>query len=135
MNEALSSWDALIVGGGPSGLSAAIYLGRSQRKTLLVHSARSMAKWEKDVQNYLGFPDGIDGENLLTRGLRQARRYNVEIIEDYDTGPPTEWLPLRSPGRHAAIPRETGAPGHRPHALASRVAGRARVPRAEFILL
>jgi thioredoxin reductase (NADPH) len=75
-------WDALIVGGGPAGLSAASYLGRSRRRTLLVHSAHSMAKWEKDVQNYLGFPDGIDGEDLLTRGLAQARRYNVTIIED-----------------------------------------------------
>lgn len=35
----------------------AIYLGRSRRNTLLVHSNRSMAKWEADVQNYLGFPD------------------------------------------------------------------------------
>jgi thioredoxin reductase (NADPH) len=82
MNEPLFTWDALIVGGGPAGLSAAIYLGRSRRRTLLVHSAHSMAKWEKDIQNYLGFPSGIDGEDLLTRGLTQARRYNVAIIED-----------------------------------------------------
>ncbi len=75
-------WDALIVGGGPAGLSAAIYLGRSHRRTLVVHSAHSMAKWEQDVQNYLGFPDGIDGQDLLTRGLAQARRYQVEVLED-----------------------------------------------------
>ena len=75
-------WDALIVGGGPAGLSAAIYLGRSRRRTLLIHSAHSMAKWEKDVQNYLGFPDGIEGQDLLKRGLVQIRRYKVEVIED-----------------------------------------------------
>jgi thioredoxin reductase (NADPH) len=36
-----------------------------------------MARWEPDVQNYLGFPSGIDGEELLRRGRRQARRYGV----------------------------------------------------------
>ena len=82
MNDSHSLWDAIIVGGGPAGLSAAIYLGRSHRRTLLVHSAHSMAKWEKDVQNYLGFPDGIDGHELLTRGFAQARRFKVEVGED-----------------------------------------------------
>ena len=82
MHDTPLLWDALIVGGGPAGLSAAIYLGRSRRSTLLVHSAHSMAKWEKDVQNYLGFPDGIDGQDLLTRGLAQARRYKVRVLED-----------------------------------------------------
>ena len=82
MDDSHTLWDAIIVGGGPAGLSAAIYLGRSQRRTLLVHSGHSMAKWEKDVQNYLGFPDGIDGQDLLTRGFAQARQYRVEIAED-----------------------------------------------------
>lgn len=82
MNEPLTLWDAIIVGAGPAGLSAAIYLGRSHRSTLLLHSTHSMAKWEKDVQNYLGFPDGIDGQDLLARGLAQALRFHVEVIQD-----------------------------------------------------
>ena len=52
-------YDVVIIGGGLAGLSAAIYLGRSQRDTLLIHSGHSMAKWEQDVQNYLGFPEWI----------------------------------------------------------------------------
>ena len=75
-------WDVLIVGGGPAGLSAAIYLGRSRRKTLLIHSGHSMAKWETDVQNYLGFPNGIDGNDLLSLGRAQALRFHVEVVED-----------------------------------------------------
>jgi thioredoxin reductase (NADPH) len=74
--------EAIIIGGGLAGLSAAIYLGRSRRDTLLIHSGRSMAKWEADVQNYLGFPDGIEGTELLRRGHAQAARFQVDIIED-----------------------------------------------------
>ncbi|MEP6933555.1 MAG: NAD(P)/FAD-dependent oxidoreductase, partial [Nitrospirota bacterium] len=74
--------DVIIIGGGLAGLSAALYLGRSKRQTLLIHSGRSMAKWETDVQNYLGFPDGIDGRELLNRGHAQVARFHVEVLED-----------------------------------------------------
>lgn len=74
--------EVVIIGGGLAGLSAAIYLGRGRRDTILVQSGHSMAKWEADVQNYLGFPDGIDGAELLRRGHIQAARFQVEIVED-----------------------------------------------------
>ena len=74
--------DVIIIGGGLAGLSAALYLGRSKRQTLLIHSGRSMAKWETDVQNYLGFPDGINGRELLDRGHAQVARFHVEVLED-----------------------------------------------------
>jgi thioredoxin reductase (NADPH) len=74
--------EVIIIGGGLAGLSAALYLGRSRRDTLLIHSGRSMAKWEVQVQNYLGFPDGIAGTDLLDRGMEQAVRFEVEIVED-----------------------------------------------------
>jgi len=74
--------EVIIIGGGLAGLSAALYLGRSRRDTLLIHSGRSMAKWESNVQNYLGFPDGIAGTDLLTLGHAQVTRFHVEIIED-----------------------------------------------------
>ena len=48
--------EVIIIGGGLAGLSTALYLGRSRRDMLLVHSRRSMAKWEAEVQNCLGFP-------------------------------------------------------------------------------
>lgn len=78
----MRSHEVIIIGGGLAGLSAAIYLGRSKRDTLLIHTNRSMAKWEADVQNYLGFPEGIDGEDLLARGMEQVVRFDVTIIED-----------------------------------------------------
>jgi len=74
--------DVIIVGGGIAGLSAAIYLGRAKRDTLVVDSGKSMARWEPDVQNYLGFPEGISGDELLRRARRQARRYHVKFVRD-----------------------------------------------------
>jgi len=74
--------EVVIVGGGIAGLSAAIYLGRAQRDVLVIDSQKSMARWEPDVQNYFGFPDGIAGEELLSRGEKQAQRYGMEFAED-----------------------------------------------------
>ena len=74
--------EVIIVGGGPTGLSAAIYLGRAKRDTLLIDSGKSMARWEPHVQNYLGFPQGIGGEELLQRGREQARRYHIRFARD-----------------------------------------------------
>ena len=74
--------EVIIIGGGIAGLSAAVYLGRAQRDTLAIDSGHSMAKWEPVVENYLGFADGISGEDLLEQGRRQAERHEVEFAED-----------------------------------------------------
>jgi thioredoxin reductase (NADPH) len=74
--------DAIIIGGGLAGLSAAVYLGRAQRDALVVDSGRSLANWEPNVQNYLGFPEGISGEELLNRGRLQAKNYGIEFRDE-----------------------------------------------------
>src|SRR5947207_15771306 len=74
--------EVIIVGGGLAGLSAAIYLGRAKRDTLVVDTGKSMARWEPDVQNYLGFPKGISGGELLQRARQQARRYKIRFARD-----------------------------------------------------
>jgi thioredoxin reductase (NADPH) len=65
-----------------AGLSAAVYLGRSRRRTIVIDSGHSMAKWEPLVENYLGFPDGISGSALLDRSRVQAWRFGTERAED-----------------------------------------------------
>lgn len=74
--------EIIIVGGGLAGLSAGIYLGRAKRDALLIDNGRSMARWEPHVQNYLGFPRGIAGEDLLRFGRQQARRYGIRFCKD-----------------------------------------------------
>src|SRR5947199_10119553 len=74
--------EVIVVGGGMAGLSAALYLGRAQRDVLVIDSGHSMAKWEPVVENYLGFPNGVGGEELLQNGRTQARRYEARIVRD-----------------------------------------------------
>ncbi|MBA3884095.1 MAG: NAD(P)/FAD-dependent oxidoreductase [Chthoniobacterales bacterium] len=78
--------EVIVIGGGIAGLSAAIYLGRSQRDTLVLDSGHSMAKWEPVVGNYLGFPDGVSGEDLLKFGRQQAERHDVCFASDQIEG-------------------------------------------------
>jgi thioredoxin reductase (NADPH) len=74
--------EAIVVGGGLAGLSAAIYLARAKRRVLVIDSGKSMARWEPEVQNYLGFPEGIGGEELLQRARTQARKYHAQFVRD-----------------------------------------------------
>jgi thioredoxin reductase (NADPH) len=74
--------DALIVGGGPAGLTCAIYLARYRRHVVVVDSGESRAALIPETHNYPGFADGIAGSKLLEALVLQARTYGVEIIRD-----------------------------------------------------
>lgn len=74
-------WDCLIVGGGPAGLTAAIYLARYHRKIIIVDDGNSRAKWIPRSHNHAGFPDGIGGEELLARMRIQAEQFGAKIIK------------------------------------------------------
>jgi thioredoxin reductase (NADPH) len=76
------NWDVIIIGGGFAGISAAIYLARAMRRTLVLDTDESLGKYEPDVQNYFGFPEGISGCELLRRGKEQARRFGAEMLVD-----------------------------------------------------
>ena len=72
--------DCLIVGGGPAGLTAAIYLARFRRSVLIVDAGSSRASLIPTSHNYPGFPEGIGGRDLLGRLREQARRYGAELV-------------------------------------------------------
>jgi thioredoxin reductase (NADPH) len=71
--------DCLIVGGGPAGLTAAIYLARFSRRFRVIDAGKSRASWIPLSHNHAGFPDGIGGNALLARMRAQAERYGAEI--------------------------------------------------------
>lgn len=71
-------YDCLIIGGGPAGLTAAIYLGRFRRRVLVVDSGESRAQWIPRTHNCPGFPDGVTGPELLQRLTEQADRYGAQ---------------------------------------------------------
>jgi thioredoxin reductase (NADPH) len=70
--------DCLIVGGGPAGLTAAIYLARFQRRVLVVDDGNSRAALIPESHNYPGFAGGISGPELLASLREQASRYGVQ---------------------------------------------------------
>ena len=71
--------DCLIVGGGPAGLTAAIYLARFHLDILVVDAGKSRASWIPCTRNHAGFPDGISGKELLERMRAQAQKYGAKI--------------------------------------------------------
>ena len=77
--------DCLIIGGGPAGLTAAIYLARFHLKILVVDAGKSRAGMIPCTRNHAGFPDGISGTELIARMKEQAQAYGTRIEEDFVT--------------------------------------------------
>lgn len=73
------TYDAVIIGAGPAGLTAATYLGRFRRKALVLDGGPSRASWIPESHNTPGFPDGVGGPELLRRLRAQAERYGATI--------------------------------------------------------
>ena len=71
--------DCLVIGGGPGGLTAAIYLARFRRRVLVVDAGESRAEWIPRSHNHAGFPDGIPGPELVARMRAQAERYGARL--------------------------------------------------------
>lgn len=77
--ESLPNFDTLVIGGGPAGLTGALYLARFRRKVLLVDEGCSRAARIPRSHNMPGYPDGVVGAQLVAAIRRQAERYGVEI--------------------------------------------------------
>ncbi|MBM0171424.1 NAD(P)/FAD-dependent oxidoreductase [Altererythrobacter sp. C41] len=69
--------DCIIIGAGPAGLTAAIYLARYHLSIRLFDSGTSRAAWIPCTHNHAGFPEGIEGKELLRRMREQARKYGA----------------------------------------------------------
>jgi thioredoxin reductase (NADPH) len=75
-------YDVLILGAGPAGLSSSIYTARGGLSTMVISHGRSPLGWAGNIDNYLGFPEGIMGSELQKRAMDQARRFGVVLGSD-----------------------------------------------------
>jgi thioredoxin reductase (NADPH) len=75
-------YDALIIGAGPAGLAAAVYGASEGLSTLVIEreAPGGQAGTSSRIENYLGFPNGVSGDELASRALQQARRLGAEIL-------------------------------------------------------
>ena len=77
--KTIENYDVVIIGGGPAGLSAAIYAGRARLKTLLIEKALvgGLATYTNEIANYPGFPDNPKGESITNLMKLQAKNMGV----------------------------------------------------------
>src|SRR6202453_272817 len=75
-------YDIIIAGAGPAGMAAAVYSASEGLKVLLVErfAAGGQAGTSSRIENYLGFPAGISGDELTERALKQAKYFGVEML-------------------------------------------------------
>ncbi|MEA3012980.1 MAG: thioredoxin reductase [Sphingomonadales bacterium] len=111
--------DCLIIGGGPAGLTAAIYLARFHLSLRVVDAGSSRAALIPCTRNHAGFPDGISGEALLARMAAQAQKYGAAIeagrvtrLDRAEEGFVAEWG--SGPARARTVLLATGVTNRRP---------------------
>ena len=92
-------YDLVVVGAGPAGLAAAVYAASEGLSTLVLERCApgGQAGTSARIENYLGFPDGLSGEDLTRRAVAQAAKFGVEIVS------PAEATALRAEGRYRIV--------------------------------
>ena len=75
-------YDVIIIGAGPAGISASLYLKRANKSVLVLYSGESQLEKAHLIDNYYGFPNGISGKQLFEDGIAQAEALGVEVKKE-----------------------------------------------------
>ena len=131
-------YDVVIIGSGPAGLGAAVYAASEGLRTVVVERAAAggQAGQSSRIENYLGFPDGVSGDQLTDRARRQALRFGAELL--------TARTVVGLRGQRPRAPRccsttdprccPCGRAGHRSQLSPARGGGRRRARRPRGLL-
>lgn len=81
MEKRIEEYDVVVIGGGAGGMTAALYAGRARLKTLLLEKSLigGLATYTSEIANYPGFPEGIDGTELMKLFDKQFRKFGVNV--------------------------------------------------------
>ena len=73
--------DCIIIGSGPAGVSAGLYMVRAGLKILIISKSENALEKAEKIENYYGFENPITGKELIQNGIHQAKRLGIEILE------------------------------------------------------
>lgn len=73
--------DVIIIGSGPAGITAGLYIKRAGFNVLIISKNQGALEKASKIENYYGFEDPISGKDLITNGIKQAKRLGIDIIE------------------------------------------------------
>jgi thioredoxin reductase (NADPH) len=122
----MADWDAVIVGGGPAGLTAGLYLGRANWKTLLLEKENigGYIINVEMIENYPGFSEGIVGAKLATEMKNQAARYGLQFekgeVVRVQASSSAKWVACEDGNAYStrsvvlaggSVPKKLGVPG------------------------
>lgn len=81
MEKRIEEYDVAVIGGGAAGMTAALYAGRARLKTILIEKSLigGLATYTSEIENYPGFPEGIDGTELMRLMDKQFRKFGVAV--------------------------------------------------------
>lgn len=77
-----ATFDTIIIGAGPAGISASLYVRRANLNVLVLYFGGGNLEKAHKIDNYYGFPDGIPGPELYQNGITQAKNLGVEVREE-----------------------------------------------------
>ena len=77
----MKKYDAIVIGAGPAGISASIYIKRANKNVLVLYSGISELEKASKIDNYYGFVNGITGKELYENGIKQAKNLGIEVLE------------------------------------------------------
>ena len=72
-------YDVIIIGAGPAGVSAGLYVKRANLNVLMLYKGESALEKAKHIENYYGFENGISGKDLYLTGIKQAKNLGIDI--------------------------------------------------------